>query len=133
MTIFVSSQVPAESSGIILKNVACENDVYIGAAVRMLPTGVARNAIATSFEESNFIGIVFAKPTSTTCSIRVTGVTDAIFTGLDVTKEYFLSDTVAGLITTTVPNSANRIRLIVGQPFSETQFLVNKRERTKRK
>ena len=119
-------------ANVLLSNVPCATAVYVGAAVRMDGTGTAQNAIATSAANSNIIGIVESKSSSTVCSIRVLGVSEGLFTGLDVTKEYYLSDTVAGDITTTVPTASGSIILKVGQPYSATDFLVLKGTRTVR-
>lgn len=113
---------------IVLTNVTCDASVYQGAAVRMTGAGTAVNAIADSIANSNVIGIVESKPSSTLCNIRVLGVTSTIFTGLDVTKEYYLSDTIAGEINTTVPTTTGHVKIKLGQPFSATEFLVLKGE-----
>lgn len=118
---------PAELSGdIVLNNVPCDISVFVGAAVRMQASGTAVNALADSLTNANVIGIVQSKPTSTTCNIRVTGVSLSVFAGLDVTKEYYLSDTVAGQITTTIPISSGHVVLRIGQPFSSSELLMNK-------
>lgn len=118
------------SANVVLLNVPCDATVYVGAAVRMDSLGVAYNALADSLSNSNVIGIVQNKASSVLCDIRVLGVTPAVFAGLDVTKEYFLSDVTAGLVTDTAPTAgAGKVILILGQPFSATTFLVNKRIR----
>jgi hypothetical protein len=117
-------------ANIVLPNVDCEASVYVGAAVVVDSLGEARNAIADSLANSNVIGVVQSKSSSVLCDIRVLGVTPGIFLGLDVTKEYYLSDTVAGQITTTVPTNPGTVKLKLGQPFSATEFLMSKGERT---
>lgn len=119
---------PSQIGGanVVLTNVPCLASVYVGAAVRMDSGGTAQNAIADSIANSNVIGIVENKPSSTTCNIRVLGVSDAIFAGLDVTKEYYLSDAVAGELSTSIPTASGSVVLRVGQPFSATEFLMNK-------
>ena len=119
---------PAEIGGanVVLLNVPCNSSVYVGAAVRMTSGGTAVNAQADSIANSNVIGVVEAKPSTNTCNIRVMGVSDAVFSGLDVTKEYYLSDAVAGQISTTIPTASGSVVLRVGQPFSATEFLMNK-------
>lgn len=120
-------------SNVFIKNVTCDASVFVGAFVRMTAGSTAVNALADSDANANVIGVVYEKPSSTLCHIRVQGVTESIFTGLDVSKEYFLSQTTPGDMTTTVPPSGSGyIRLILGQPFSATEFLVNKGERTVR-
>jgi hypothetical protein len=124
----------ADSLGtnIVLTNVPCESSVYIGAAVFMQSNGIAKNAIATSLTESNIIGIVEAKPGLNVCNIRVLGVTPDIFTGLDVSLEYFLSDTIPGGLQTSVPTTSGHVVLRVGQPFSDKSLLVLKGQRSTR-
>lgn len=111
---------------IVLLNVACDASVFVGAAVRMDVSGTAFNAVATGLTTANVIGVVQAKPTSILCDIRVTGVTPGVLAGLDVTKEYFLSASAAGSLTTSPPTGSGEIIIRVGQPFSGTRLLVNK-------
>jgi hypothetical protein len=117
-------------SNVVILNVTCDLTVYVGAAVIMDGSGVAQNALADSKANSNVIGIVEAKSDTTTCDIRVLGVSASIFSGLDVTKEYYLSNTVPGQITTTVPATTGHVKAKLGQPFSATEMLVLKGERT---
>lgn len=112
-------------SGLVLNDVACDSTVYVSAAVR-ISAGLAVNALADSIANSNIIGIVESKSSSTLCNIRVLGVSATVFLGLDPTYEYFLSDTVDGAITTTVPSLPDHVILKVGQPFSATELLVLK-------
>jgi hypothetical protein len=113
-------------ANVVILNVPCELSVYVKSAVRMKSNGEATNALADSEANANVLGIVVNKPTTTTCDIRVLGVTAEIFTALDVTKEYYLSDTVAGELTTTIPVDSGHVVLRLGQPFSTTEFMVNK-------
>lgn len=124
--------IAASNANIILQDVECESGVYVKAAVVMQASGIAKNALADTLDNSNVIGIVESKSDSIHCDIRVMGVTAAIFAGLDVTKEYFLSDSVAGAITVTPPTTSGSILLKIGQPFSATEFLVSKGLRTER-
>lgn len=119
---------PANIGGanVVLTNVTCLASVYVGAAVRMNASGVALNAIADSVSNANIIGIVESKDGTTLCNIRVLGVTSGIFSSLDVTKEYYLSDSIAGQITTTIPTASGHVVVKVGQPFSSDSLLVNK-------
>jgi len=119
--------VPAQLGDLLISNVPCDASVYLGAAVRMDSAGTLFNAIATSLSTSNVIGIVESKSSSVLCAVRVLGVTPAIFSGLDVLQEYFLSDVTAGLITTTpVLAISGHVVLSLGQPFSATRFLTKK-------
>ena len=121
----------ANDGSLIVYDVPCDSSVFVTAAVRMF-SGVAYNAQADSMANSNFIGIIENKGSSILCDIRVSGITAEIFTGLDETKEYYLSDINPGEITTSIPTNTNSIMLKVGQPFSDKKFLVNKGQRIKR-
>jgi hypothetical protein len=108
---------------VVLQNVACDSSVYIGAWVRMDGTGTAFNAIASSSATANIIGICESKSSATLCNIRVGGVSLALYAGLDPTKDYFLSPSVAGGMQTTPPSASGQVMIKLGQPFSATQFL----------
>lgn len=116
-------------ANVVLSKVPCETSVYVGAAVIMQASGIAKNALADSEANSNVIGIVESKPSVAECDIRVLGTTADIFAGLDVSKEYYLSATVAGGVTISPPTATGNIMLRVGQPFSATEMLVNKGQR----
>lgn len=116
----------------VLKNIDCDATVYVGAVVRM-DSAVAYNAQADVFANSNAIGVVISKSSSTKCDIRLFGYTEDIFTGLDETKTYYLSDTVAGGIQTNVPTGSGTVILEVGKPFSPTSLVVIIGERIVRK
>lgn len=128
----VSGAAIASAANVLLTNVPCNAAVYVGAAVRMDTLGVAQNALADSLTNSNLIGVCESKVSATVCNIRVLGVTPAIYAGLDVTKEYFLSESTAGLVTTTVPVGSGSVIVRVGQPFSGTKILVIKGQRIER-
>lgn len=119
----------ALGTNIVLTDVPCETSVYIGAAVIMKVNGEAKNALADSLANSNVIGIVESKPSVAECNIRVIGATTDIYTGLDVTKEYYLSATVAGELTTSIPTASGHVILKVGQPFSANSMLFMKSTR----
>jgi hypothetical protein len=130
----INSQFEAEfiDARVVLSNVDCLTSVYIGAAV-IISGGVASNALADSMANSNVIGVVESKPSATKCNIRVLGVTEGdIFTSLDETKEYYLSDSVAGSIVDAPPSSSGSILLRIGQPFDTKNMLVVKGIRTVR-
>lgn len=124
----LTAQSVSSAANILLVNVPCDPTVYVGAAVRM-SAGTAYNALADSVANSNFIGVVQRKASATLCDIRVLGVTPDIFVGLDETQEYFLSDTVAGEVTTTPAAGAGHVIVRVGQPYSATKLLVVKGQR----
>lgn len=124
--------IPPDTSNVVLMNVPCDPSVTVKDAVRMDGFDTAVKAQANSAANANFIGFVESKPSSTTCNIRTDGVTSAIFTGLDQTKEYFLSSVTAGAISPTPPTpTAGHVVLRVGSPFSATRFAINKGVRIK--
>jgi hypothetical protein len=114
------------SPEVILDNVTCLSSVYVGSLVKMNGSGVAENAQADSEVNANVIGLCESKADSTTCTIRVCGVTGALFAGLDTSKEYFLSASVAGGMTITPPTGSGNVVLKIGQPFSSTKMFVLK-------
>jgi hypothetical protein len=114
----------------VLRDVDCDSSVFIGAAVRMNSSGVAINAKADNQANSNVIGIAESKSSSVLCNIRVAGVTGEIFTGLDVTKLYHLSEVTSGNMQTGVPVNTGEVKIKIGQPFSDKKFLVQKGEPT---
>lgn len=131
--LLVNANLEPYSSGLVLPDVDCVASVYVGAVVYMNASGVANNAIATSEATSNIIGIVEAKSSSVRCAIRVLGVTGSIFSSLDPTKEYYLSHTAPGEITTVVPPGVTGYVVIkVGQPYSSDELLVLKGQRVVR-
>lgn len=127
MTFISNTSFPGSPANTVITGVTCDASVYVGAAVRMDSFGVAQNALADSVDNANVIGFVVAKASPTSCTIRFLGVTEGdIFAGLDVTKEYYLSSTVAGDITTVAPSTPGEVLVKLGQPFSATKFLVLK-------
>ena len=119
------SAIEESSSGLILRNVPCDSGVALADAVKMI-SGTAQKAQADTVINSNLIGVVERKETSILCDIRVTGVSSAVFSGLDETKEFFLSASTAGLVTDVAPTGAGEVVVRVGQPFSTTEMMVNK-------
>lgn len=116
----------------ILKNIDCDASVYIGSFVRINTSGIAVNAIADTYSNSNVIGLVESKSSSTKCDIRVSGVSLPIYSGLNADYDYFLSDTVAGLLTDTVPTTSGHIKIKLGQAFGTDKFVMAKGERVVR-
>ncbi len=125
MTVINSQFSDVGATGLVLKGVPCDASVYAGAAV-YLNGAVAYNALADDAATSNVIGIVERKISSTLCDIRVSGVTPALFVGLDETKDYNLSATVPGGITTVVPTTSGYIWIKLGQPYGTTKFVMIK-------
>ena len=128
----VQAAIEEAQNSLILNNVTCDSTVYVNSAVRLDSSGTAFNALADVYANSNVVGIVISKASSTLCTIQVTGVTPANFSGLDPAEEYFLSAATAGALTTTPPAASGNIVLRVGQPFSATRMLMNKGTRIER-
>ena len=114
-----------QNSGLVIE-VDCDASVYVGAAVIMDNTGTAFNALADDISTSNVLGLVESKTSITRCKVRVSGATLTNFVGLDPSQEYFLSDTVAGDITTTAPTTTGHVVFRVGQPLSATRMVVDR-------
>ena len=131
MSLFHEASTPltgvAEKASVVLNNVPCDPTVIVTDAVRM-SGGIAIKALADSITNSNIIGVVEAKITSILCRVRVAGVTPEIFAGLDETKEYYLSDSTAGVIVEegSAPTAAGSVLVRIGQPFSSTRMFVTK-------
>lgn len=112
---------------LLIPNVVCDSSVYVGAAIYVDSMSVAYNAMADSASTSNVLGIVELKSNSTLCSVRVLGVSSDIYSSLDVTRDYYLSDVTPGLITTTpILDVTGHVVIKLGQPFSDTRFLMMK-------
>lgn len=106
-----------------IENVTCDPSVYIGAVVRMNGS-TAINALADSTTNSAVIGICVSKPSSTLCNIQTCGFTDNILSGLTVGTRYFLSHTVAGKLTTTIPTGTGTIVLFIGKALTSQQLII---------
>lgn len=115
-------------AGIVLNDIDCASDVYLGAAVYIDNSDIAQNAIASSVLTSNVLGFVEAKSSSVKCDVRVSGKTLANFSALDVTKDYYLSDSVAGGVQTNVPTASGHVKLRLGQPVSSDRMVYLKGE-----
>lgn len=127
---FISQTALARSTpDIVLTNVDCDPSVVIGDWVRMDVTNILVKAQADSKDNSNVIGLVESKSTSVLATVRVLGISAPLFTGLDVTKEYFLSAATAGGMVeqgSIDATASGSVVLKVGQPFSDTRMLVLK-------
>jgi hypothetical protein len=153
----VGPQGPAGSGGTqLLQNVVCDSSVYVGAVVRMTKINevpsmmsdwpllaavtlisyteydtVVVNSQANSYPSSFSTGVVVNKPTSTTCDIALAGDTGEVFIGLDVTREYYLSSSIAGRIVASfeVPNNPSNVYIRIGKAISSKKLFVDIGER----
>jgi len=111
------------SSGGTAVDQPCDASVSVGSVVRASVSGIVK-ALADTADNSRWVGVCVAKPTSTTCNIRLSGAVDA-FTGLDVTKTYSLSKTIAGGIEET--NATVGISMFIGTPLNSTTLILEKK------
>lgn len=125
MSFIGQTTIAVGSPDLVLPNVPCDSAVTVGDWVRM-ESGLAVKALADGLDNSNILGLVESKAGSAFANVRVLGVTAPIFSGLDETKEYYLSDVTAGDMDVSVPTASGHVVLKVGQPYSDTQFLVLK-------
>lgn len=125
MSFINQTTVVSSTPDLVLPNVPCHSSVVPGNWVRM-SSGIAIKALADSKGNSNILGLVETKTSSTFANVRVLGVSSALFSNLDETLEYFLSDISSGGMDTIVPTSPGHVVLKLGQPFNSTQFLVHK-------
>jgi hypothetical protein len=116
---------PVDMDFSILRDVQCEAGTVVGDAVRM-SSGIAIRAIANSVTNSNIIGIVEDITDAGIASIRIGGLTSEIYTNLEENKDYYLSDSNPGKLTTIPPSNSGSIILRVGQAFSLTKLIVSK-------
>lgn len=127
----LNAQAVGTSSGTVIKRTR-DGSVYLGAWVYVDAGGTVHNAQADSDTTWNVLGVVEKLIGSTECLIRVSGLTDVIFAGLDVTKTYRLSNTTAGAMQSTPVLTSGHIDFVLGQPGSATEFVVDKGPRTVR-
>lgn len=132
MTFISQTTRPLSTPDILVPDVICDASVVVGDWVRMNASNIAVKALADNADNSNTIGLVEEKITSTKCVVRVAGVSRSLFSGLDVTKEYFLSSATSGDMTLSPPVGSGEIVLVLGQPFDGTRFLVQKGTRFRR-
>ena len=116
----------------LLADVSCSPDVYIGSFVVINAAEIAENALANDYQTSNVIGLVESKSSVDKCDIRVSGISKAIFANLDPSLDYFLSDTVPGSLSSTIPTASGHVKLKLGQAFGSSKFLFAKGERVVR-
>lgn len=140
----------------LLSDVLCDSNVFVGSVVRLIKDGEtdllmsgwtslaalftlnpktyttkAILAKADTHENANAAGIVESKSSSTLCDITTIGSTGPIYLGLDVLKEYYLSDSLSGVLVVEelAPTTPGSILVKIGQPLNDSQLLVSRGER----
>lgn len=101
----------------------CPTTVSVGDAVYGTGPDSVDRAQANSISTVPAIGFVLAKPTTTTASVQYFGEV-AGFSGLSTGSTYYLSDTVAGGITTTAPSTTGFIVQKVGFAKDSTTLVA---------
>jgi len=119
-----------ESSLIVTLN--CDASVYVGAAVYLGVGDIAFNAIADDISTSLVFGFTISKPTATTCRVRVAGITENIFSGITEGSQYFLSDNVAGEISTSIPTTSGYVIAPLGTALTDQTIAIAIQARMKR-
>lgn len=115
---------------IVIPSIPCDVALAIGDWVRYDDSSNAVKSIADNSTNAKVIGVIESKGTTTTCNVLVSGVSKAIFSSLDPTKEYFLSPLSSGSITVTQPTGSGQVIVSVGRPVSSTKFYVKIQART---
>lgn len=129
MSLLSSAFNPAgNSANAVLTGVPCDPSVVTGDFVR-IDSGIAVKALADSFENSNVLGLAEVVNGDGTCTVRINGVSSSIFSGLDETLEYYLSDVTAGAITDEAPTASGHVVIKLGQPFDSQRLIVLKGSR----
>jgi len=119
----------ADLVGLVIKDQTCDATVFEGALV-YIDSGVVYNAIATDILTSRVVGIVESKSGSTTCDIRVAGMVEGLFSGLDDNINYFLSSTSAGTMSTSIVTGSGNVLMKIGRPLTDSIFLLGIELRT---
>jgi hypothetical protein len=86
-----SLRTSGEKLGFIKKAVTCHASVFEGAIV-YIDGGIVRNCLANDINTSKAMGVCIRKRSSTVCDVRITGITEEVFSGLLENQRYFLSD-----------------------------------------
>lgn len=111
------------SKALRVNNRSCEASVSVLDAVYLDTDGILKRANASSISTARVKGFVTEKSSSTICNFIRWGVLDG-FTGLDITKNYYL-DSNDGGITSSVPTIPGYVRIKVGEPLSSTELLID--------
>lgn len=122
---------PTNDANTILRDLECDPSVQVGDAVRV-SGGVIVRALADTFANANLLGICESKTTATVCDVRVSGVSEPIYSGLLESEDYYLSDTIPGKIVPAPPLAVGSILIRIGQPFDAQRLTVIKGTRIKR-
>lgn len=120
ITVYIDVPVPG-----IMKAVDLEVDAELGDLVRITESELAVRSLADSYDNAQVHGMIISINGSVG-DIQIIGKTDAeLFDGLDVTKDYYLSDTLPGKFTTVIPTTTNHVEIPVGKAFGTKKFVIS--------
>jgi hypothetical protein len=102
----------------VLYDFPIESNAVVGDVVR-ISGNVAVRAIADTSLNARAIGIV-EKTLYGFSNIRISGISDEVYSGLNPSIDYYLSDTEAGKLVTTPPS----IEVKIGVPVSSTRLVI---------
>ena len=107
MPIIFAPTVPQNPGSLFSSICTCPSDVAVGDAVYFTGPSAVDLADALSVSTAPAIGLVFSKPTTTTCIVMLEGE----FTGLSgiVTDATYYLDDTAGDVTTTPPSAPGEV------------------------
>ena len=147
---------PGTGTAQVLMDVPCDEDVYVGAIVRMAKINqtesfmsewtylnfvtsldysnyetIAVNSLAVGFGEAGATGVVVSKSSDTTCDIQLAGETPELFLSLDVTQDYFLSSVYPGKIVSSLEAGMEPgpYSVLIGRCTSQKKLFINIGER----
>lgn len=106
--------------------VICELGLVVGQFVYIDAFGVLQGGLADDISTSKVIGVVWDTDDSggADCEIKATGPVIA-YTGLVTGERYFLSETVPGGISSTVPTTPGHVIKFVGTALTSTSLFVD--------
>ena len=132
MSIYNSIFTPVTQNANATIDAECEAAAQVGDAVRVNSSGLVVRAIANAYETSLVLGVVEQKISETFARVRLSGVTDEIFSGLPEATVFFLSATTPGALESTSPTESGQVAIKVGQSFGANKILVQVGDRIRR-
>lgn len=124
MGFITQTSLPSDNR-VLLTNLPCTTDVIVGSWVRFDEFNILIPAQADLYTNSLVVGLVEAKGDINSANVLVMGISKEIFTGLDLTKQYFLSIDAAGqMYLPPVSDQSDSVVLSLGIPASDKKFIV---------
>ena len=103
---------------------ACDAGVAVGDAVGYSANDHFSLGNAATGSVQKAVGICIAKPTSTTCRVRIAGKVSGL-TGLTADTLYYLDDTTPGGLTATPPSTSGDLVQAMGIAANTTELWVD--------